>query len=134
VKRHLLGVASAISFAILVTILLTPWHQTFSIRMPTLIYLSDSQRDVWVQKSGFDLAIGRDISGPYIKIWLPRWSALGLSGILPAWWLAQLLKKKSARRYARHCQHLQICSVCGYDLRATPARCPECGNIAGQIS
>jgi hypothetical protein len=41
--------------------------------------------------------------------------------VLPAVYLVKL------RRRRRRADRVGLCQSCGYDLRATPARCPECG-------
>jgi hypothetical protein len=52
---------------------------------------------------------------------IPYWFLAGTFSILP---ILALLKARRGPRYAAgHCQ------VCGYDLRATPERCPECGTV-----
>jgi hypothetical protein len=43
-----------------------------------------------------------------------------VTAVLPAWWLLALRRRRRLAAQGR-------CLACGYDLRATPGRCPECG-------
>ncbi|MGH7175832.1 MAG: hypothetical protein ACREJC_00500 [Tepidisphaeraceae bacterium] len=56
--------------------------------------------------------------------WGAYWSLALLTGAIPAIeFMAWLLRKhRSARRITRG-----LCANCGYDLRASTGRCPECG-------
>ena len=58
---------------------------------------------------------GRDVSVPY-------WLAAVVLAMPATLWLAA-----RGRRRRRWRRERGLCVVCGYDLRATPARCPECG-------
>ncbi|HEY8667492.1 MAG TPA: hypothetical protein VIL86_12555 [Tepidisphaeraceae bacterium] len=53
----------------------------------------------------------------------PGWLPALLFAILPALWLRRW-------RIERKRNRVGFCKTCGYDLRATPNRCPECGTIA----
>jgi hypothetical protein len=60
------------------------------------------------------------------RVSFPIWYLTVFFGILPS---AVIWSKFRRRRY----NHLGYCVACGYDLRATPNRCPECGAIPTSV-
>ncbi len=54
---------------------------------------------------------------------IPYWFPGLLLSILPILWFRKFLRQR--RRLAS-----PLCTTCGYDMRATPDRCPECGTPA----
>ena len=55
------------------------------------------------------------------------WGAyLVMFGLIMAGWR----KIEAKRELARERQRMGVCVRCGYDLRGSPLRCPECGRIA----
>lgn len=57
------------------------------------------------------------------------WTAVFVTAIPPVLWLWFGPRPGAAGR-RRQQERAGRCSRCGYDLRATPDRCPECGAIA----
>jgi hypothetical protein len=55
-------------------------------------------------------------------VYTPWWFWAGLFAVPPTSWLR--LRRRAAGRRRRG-----LCPDCGYDLRATPDRCPECGAV-----
>jgi hypothetical protein len=89
--------------------------------------LSNRYRDTWWNRCGLywihvhprnPTPGSRDLRSIGTPHWLP---ALVLS-LLPLFRLIRHLRRRSLL-LPGHCLH------CGYDLRATPSRCPECGTI-----
>lgn len=56
---------------------------------------------------------------------VPHWFLCAVFALIPAFQLHRLFVRK---------QQPGMCSKCGYDLRATPDRCPECGCKPGEAS
>ena len=56
---------------------------------------------------------------------VPHWGLATATALLPASRAIGLLKRRVAWRRRR----LGLCGSCGYDLRATPDCCPECGTV-----
>jgi hypothetical protein len=56
---------------------------------------------------------------------VPWWEVYVALAVLPGIWVIRSQVKKLRAGASRE----GFCTVCGYDLRATPGRCPECGNV-----
>ncbi|HWE97808.1 MAG TPA: hypothetical protein VG269_27885 [Tepidisphaeraceae bacterium] len=61
-----------------------------------------------------------------IILCVPHWALALAAAVAPAMTLRKW-RKRRANVASNHCTH------CGYDLRATPERCPECGREASAV-
>lgn len=61
------------------------------------------------------------------KMGLPNWLIVLITGVVPIRWCVGSVRKRV--RIRRGC-----CGVCGYDLRASIDRCPECGTAIPSAS
>jgi hypothetical protein len=82
---------------------------------------------------GFGFHIGKTVGAPkgfwrfggrrLVILWVPYWLCVILLATPSLLLTAALLRRRYRAR--RGC-----CETCGYDLRATPDRCPECGTAS----
>ena len=68
------------------------------------------------------------IAAPFWRVTVPHWFPLCLTLALPALWTRAAVRRRRARRRLDQGR----CADCGYDLRSSPDRCPECGAVAAQ--
>jgi hypothetical protein len=72
-----------------------------------------------------------DIDGYVATFWglqLPVWPVAVVSSLPGLVNIAARIRGKLHRRRVK----VGLCPICGYDLRATPDRCPECGTVPGR--
>jgi hypothetical protein len=60
------------------------------------------------------------IMSPYEAWAVPYWAMAAATGFVPAVWVRLFVRRVYRRRNG-------LCTRCGYDLRASGERCPECG-------
>ena len=92
------------------------------------------QQEAWFYRFGFAAEWARPTSfgiSPTQSV-----PAMTYTLSLPLWSLSLLIAIPSVVVYRRNRQRqiatlLGLCPICGYDLRATPEHCPECGTAAG---
>jgi tRNA(Ile2) C34 agmatinyltransferase TiaS len=61
----------------------------------------------------------------------PHWGIAVAAAVLPLAWSVTRLRALAWNRWRRS---RGCCPTCGYDLRASPDRCPECGTHIPQVT
>src|SRR5207237_191995 len=100
---------------------------------PRLVHIGQPQPPHWWNELGF---WAQPYSQPWetpdvsrndylINIGVPLWFVMIISALMPA-------RRGAAWWRMRHRRHMGLCEQCGYDLRASKGKCPECGSVPRQ--
>ena len=81
-------------------------------------------RDIFFESDGPNRMA---IAGDVYFVGVPYWAAAAALATWPAWYVWRVRRQQRELDRRRR----GLCPVCGYDLRASPGRCPECGAAAG---
>jgi hypothetical protein len=89
----------------------TGWSESWLLPFPPDVDVLGARLERWPEL-GYTSAM---------RVTLPYWMLCGMCAILPTAGGKTLLRNRKPTAGARQC------AVCGYDLRASRGRCPECG-------
>jgi hypothetical protein len=99
------------------------WHMGWQATTnPAVDSMSDGRTRRAFHAGAFNAGVPRNgvHEGRVRYVLLPHWFVILATALLPAVWARRSWRQR--RRVAEG-----RCPACGYDLRATPDRCPECG-------
>ena len=80
---------------------------------------------MWFWNSSMTPIGGKNMQTYSLQVFAPHWFYGCLLSIRSILWLFSAVRKRRTVRRALS----QLCVHCGYDLRASPERCPECGRV-----
>ena len=83
--------------------------------------------EVLLERSVASLVASRNKLSVSSQTVLRTWCAVAVWAVLPVAWITSRVRSVRAKR---HSARTGTCPACGYDLRASPGRCPECGAVA----